>query len=65
MTLFQGQLGKSVRTVGWHYVEWEEGKAGAMLFNHSNDPLELKNLAADPEYANRVQEMKSLLKQLP
>ncbi len=65
VTLFQGKLGRSVRTAGWHYVEWEEGKAGAMLFDHSNDPLELKNLAAEPTYTKTVQEMKSLLKQLP
>ncbi len=65
VTLFQSKLGKSVRTGGWHYVEWDDGKEGAMLFNPSNEPLELRNLAADPAYATRVQEMKSLLKQLP
>lgn len=65
VTLFQGKLGKSVRTGRWHYVEWAEGQAGSMLFDHSNDPLELKNLAADPAYAKTVQEMKGLLKKLP
>jgi len=65
MTLYQGKLGKSVRTEQWHYVEWDSGKAGAMLFDHSNDPVELRNLAADPLYKNTVQEMKKLLHQLP
>ena len=65
VTRYQEKLGKSVRTERWHYVEWDDGKAGAMLFDHSRDPLELKNLAGDPAFARRVEEMKRLLKQLP
>jgi arylsulfatase A-like enzyme len=65
VTLFQGELGKSVRTDRWHYVEWDQGKAGAMLFDHSNDPFELKNLADDPALAKTVGEMKVLLAQMP
>jgi iduronate 2-sulfatase len=65
VTFFQGKLGRSVRTERWHYVEWDEGKAGAMLFDAQNDPHELKNLAASPAYATTVQKMKLLLKQLP
>ncbi len=65
VTLYQGKLGKSVRTERWRYAEWEEGREGAMLFDHANDPRELKNLAADPAHAKTVREMKSLLKQLP
>lgn len=65
VTLFQGKLGKSVRTGDWHYVEWDDGREGAMLFDQSKDSLELRNLAADPAYAKTVQEMKRLLKQMP
>ena len=65
VTLFQGKLGKSVRTDRWHYVEWAEGQAGSMLFDHSNDPFELKNLAADPAFEKTVQELKGQLKKLP
>jgi iduronate 2-sulfatase len=65
VTLFQGKLGRSVRTERWHYVEWDEGKSGAMLCDTVKDPYELKNLAADPARAKTVQEMKSLLRQLP
>jgi arylsulfatase A-like enzyme len=65
VTLFQGKLGRSVRTERWHYVEWDEGKAGAMLCDTTKDPSELKNLAADPAYAGTVRQMKGLLKQLP
>jgi len=65
VTDYRGKLGKSVRTKRWHYVEWEEGKSGAMLFEHPNDPYELKNLANDAKYAKTVDEMKKLLKQMP
>jgi iduronate 2-sulfatase len=65
VTLFQGKLGRSVRTERWHYVEWDEGRAGSMLCHTQNDPHELKNLASDPSYASTVKEMKDLLKLLP
>jgi arylsulfatase A-like enzyme len=65
VTLFQGKLGRSVRTERWHYVEWDEGRAGSMLFENDKDPFELKNLATDPAYAKSVREMKDLLRQLP
>jgi arylsulfatase A-like enzyme len=65
VTDYHGKIGKSVRTKRWHYVEWEEGKSGAMLFEHPNDPHELKNLAEDAKYANAFAEMKKLLKQMP
>ena len=58
-------LGKSVRTARWHYVEWDDGRQGNMLFEHPKDPLELKNLANDPNYAKIVVEMKALLAKMP
>ncbi len=64
-TQFQDKLGKSVRFGDWHYVEWEDGKFGAMLTDVSKDPSELKNLANDPKYAKIVGEMKELLKKMP
>jgi arylsulfatase A-like enzyme len=65
VVMFQGKLGRSVTTERWHYVEWDQGRAGAMLTNHQSDPLELKNLADDSSSAARIKEMKELLKQLP
>jgi arylsulfatase A-like enzyme len=65
VTAVKDKIGKSVRTQQWHYVEWEDGKSGAMLFEHPNDPHELKNLANDANYSNVVKEMKKLLKELP
>lgn len=62
---YQRKIGKSVRTKQWHYVEWDEGKEGAMLFKHPDDPHELKNLADDPAHAKVVEEMKTLLKKMP
>jgi hypothetical protein len=44
---------------------WDDGKAGEMLLDHTRDPLELKNLAPDPAYAETVALMKRYLKQLP
>lgn len=62
---YKGKIGKSVRTKRWHYVEWDEGANGHMLFEHPKDSLELKNLGDDPAYASTVQQMKGLLKKMP
>jgi arylsulfatase A-like enzyme len=62
---FQGKFGTSVSTERWHYVEWDQDRAGSMLLDSLNDPRELKNLASDPSRASTVKEMKRLLKQLP
>ncbi len=65
VTEYRKSIGKSVRTDKWHYVEWDEGKSGAMLFEHPKDNLELKNLAQDAKYAKVVAEMKVLLAKMP
>ncbi|NOT60496.1 MAG: sulfatase [Acidobacteria bacterium] len=65
VTFFQNKLGKAVRTDRWRYAEWDDGKAGAMLFDHTKDPHELKNLADNPAYAKTVAEMKKLIQQMP
>jgi arylsulfatase A-like enzyme len=62
---YQRKTGRSVRTKDWHYVEWDEGRAGAMLFKHPDDPHELKNLAGDVQYAAVVADMKKLLAKIP
>jgi uncharacterized sulfatase len=53
--------GRSVRTERYRYTEWNAGAAGAELYDHTTDPLELHNLAADPQSAAVVQELKVLL----
>jgi arylsulfatase A-like enzyme len=40
-------IGTAVRTERFRYVEYD---AGAMLFDHDNDPLELRNLADEPAH---------------
>jgi len=63
VVMFQGKLGRSVTTERWHYVEWDEGRAGAMLTDHQSDPLELKNLADEARFVDQVKKMKELLKE--
>lgn len=65
VTDYRGIIGKSVRTDRWHYVEWDDGKQGNMLYEHPKDKLELKNLSNDPNYASVVAEMKVLLAKMP
>ena len=65
VTRYQGKLGRSVSTERWHYAEWDEGRAGAMLFDHRADPLELKNLVDDPRHAGTIREMRLQLTQIP
>lgn len=65
VVVYGKSLGRSIRTAKWHYVEWDEGKSGAMLYATEEDPHELKNLANDPKYAKTVTEMKLLLAKMP
>jgi uncharacterized sulfatase len=53
--------GRSVRTERWRYTDWGEGKAGAELYDHDNDPNELHNLANDPNQQKTIEELKKLL----
>lgn len=57
-----GFPGRSVRTPRWRYTEWDEGRQGAELYDHENDPKEMKNLAADPKQVAVVAELKALVK---
>lgn len=54
-------MGRSVRTEKWRYTEWDEGRKGIELYDHSKDPNEYHNLANDPAYAKLLQELKRLL----
>jgi uncharacterized sulfatase len=57
-----GFPGYSVRTQRWRYIEWDDGKQGAQLYDHDADPEEFNNLAYDPNYAKVLGEMKALVK---
>lgn len=43
-------FGYSLRTNRWRYTEWADGDKGAELYDHDNDPRELRNLAEHKEY---------------
>ncbi len=57
-----GFPGHSVRTERWRYTEWARGEKGSQLYDHDADPQELHNLAAEPQQAAVITEMKALLK---
>ncbi|MGL4460968.1 MAG: sulfatase [Planctomycetia bacterium] len=42
--------GYSVRDERFRLMVWDEGEDGVELYDETNDPAELKNLADDPEY---------------
>jgi arylsulfatase A-like enzyme len=53
--------GVAVRTEKWRYAEFGlEGVNGAMLFDPQADPLEMKNLANDPQYEPVCTELSAL-----
>jgi arylsulfatase A-like enzyme len=55
--------GTAIRTEKWRYAEFgPNGSNGAMLFDPHTDPLEMKNLANDPQYASVVAELSPLVK---
>lgn len=57
--LRRGQFdGYSIRTSRYRYTLWDDGKKGEQLYDIQNDPGELKNLAADPQHATTVAELK-------
>jgi uncharacterized sulfatase len=58
----QSFAGRTVRTDRYRYTEWDEGRKGAQLYDHQEDPDELHNLAGDPAQARVVAELKELLR---
>lgn len=56
-------MGRSLRTERWRYTEWNEGEAGAELYDHAADPGEFENLAIDPSPENRrvIEQLRPLL----
>lgn len=55
--------GYSVRTDRFRFTLWDDGNAGRQLFDMQSDPLETKNLAEDPEYADIVAELTTRLRE--
>ncbi len=53
--------GHSIRTEKWRYTEWGFGEKGTELYDESNDPQELHNLAGDVKYSKVKEELSELL----
>jgi len=54
-------MGRSIRTERYRYIEWDEGRQGAQLYDHEQDPHELKNLAEDPSAKEVVANLRKRL----
>ena len=51
-----------IRTVGWKYIEYITGEIE--LYDLVNDPYEMDNLAGNPEYQDRLDELAAQLAEL-
>jgi uncharacterized sulfatase len=54
-------MGRSVRTTRWRYTEWGDGRQGRELYDHTTDPGEYRNLAADAAHARELRRLIQLL----
>jgi iduronate 2-sulfatase len=57
-------VGRSIRTDRFRYTEWNEGKGGAELYDHTNDPGENHNLATDPAQTKVIAELRKRLREM-
>jgi len=53
--------GYSIRVPGWRYIEWKHGEAGRELYDQTNDPQEITNLAKDPKHAALIKKLSAQL----
>jgi iduronate 2-sulfatase len=58
----EDRFGRSLRTERYRYTEWDEGKGGSELFDHSTDPYEWTNLAGNPKAAEVQADLQQLLR---
>ena len=56
--------GFSLRNERWRFTEWQNAEKSCELYDHDNDPQELKNLANNPAYAKVIVEFKAQLKKI-
>ena len=53
--------GRTVRTDRWRFIQWDGGRRGEQLYDHSKDPTEMNNLASDPAHQDVVARLRTLL----
>jgi iduronate 2-sulfatase len=56
-------MGCALTTARWRYIEWDEGRAGRELYDHTVDASEIHNRATDPANRAVVEELRGLLHQ--
>ncbi len=54
--------GHSLRTERYRYTEWDNGQAGAELYDYEADPAEARNVVEDPRYAQTVASLRERLR---
>jgi iduronate 2-sulfatase len=54
--------GYTIRNERYRYTTWDNAAKGEQLYDYESDPGELKNLAADPQYAKLKLELVAQLK---
>ncbi|MDB4331443.1 sulfatase [bacterium] len=54
--------GYSLRTERFRYTEWLEGEAGVELYDHTNDPNEVTNLANSDQHQKVIKQLSTQLK---
>lgn len=55
-------FGYTLRTPGWRYTEWDEGRRGRELYDQQADPKELTNLAESSAHRETVAELSEQLR---
>jgi iduronate 2-sulfatase len=61
-TTWLGYPGHSVRTERYRYIEWDNGREGAQLYDYATDPGEKNNLIHDPGHVQVAAELKALVR---
>ncbi|MBL8179351.1 MAG: sulfatase [Bryobacterales bacterium] len=57
----KGVMGRAIRTGRYAYIEWDEGRAGVELYDHSVDPHEYRNVTGNKDYQQAEGELKRML----
>jgi iduronate 2-sulfatase len=55
-------FGYTLRTPHWRYTEWGNAEQGRELYDHRQDPSELRNLADNPAMAPTIQQLATKLR---